>query len=312
VKPLASVLEDNADAIIAGWVVLIREAGGPLYANRPVQELYLLTWQGLKGLIALLATGDDTLIHRHITGIVRERSLQGFQLAEVQRAFLSVREVIWPLIDQTYFDRDSLYRAVLALDTALTHVMLEFSAAYETQVTQRLKELSITDPLTGLYNRRYLDLILHNEMRRLSRSGEPLSLVFIDIDFFKAYNDQQGHLHGDQALRIVAQTLREHLRAGDIVTRYGGEEFVVLLPQTPLSAATLVAERLRAAVAAADLPGHPAPQRRTISLGVACTNEPVGAYQLLRVADEATYAAKRAGRNCVVVASVAGEQAAAG
>jgi diguanylate cyclase (GGDEF)-like protein len=302
VKPLAKVLEENADAIIAGWLVLIRDAGGPLYANRPLPELYRVTWHGLKALIALLATGDDQQLHRHITGLVQERSLQGFQLAEVQRAFLNVKEVIWPLIGQTYRDRDDLMMAVQSLDMAMTHAMLEFSAAYETQVTQRLKELSITDALTGLYNRRYLDLILHNEMRRLTRSGEPLALVFLDIDFFKQYNDAQGHLHGDQALRIIGQVLRECVRAGDVVTRYGGEEFVVLLPQTSLAAATRVAERLRHAVAAAELPGHPAPQHRTISLGVACTAEPVSVHQLLQLADDAAYAAKRAGRNRVVVA----------
>jgi diguanylate cyclase (GGDEF)-like protein len=310
VPSLATLLDEQADAIVAGWLVLIRDAGGPLYANRPLPELYRMAWEGLQALIDLLATGDDHRIHRHIDHIVRARSLQGFQLAEVQRAFLSLKEVIWPRLDASFLDRDSLIRAVQALDMAMTHAMLEFSAAYETQVTQRLKALSITDPLTGLYNRRYLDLILHAEMRRLRRSGEPLSVVFLDIDWFKQFNDEQGHLLGDEALRIIGRVLRDHVRAGDVVTRYGGEEFVVMLPQTTLAAAGRVAERLRRAVAAAVLPGSPAPQHRTISLGVACTAQPIAIGSLLHQADSAAYAAKWAGRNRVVLADEA--QAAAG
>lgn len=300
-KPLAQVLDDDADAVVAEWLVLLRDTAGPLYAHRPLAELYRLAHQGLHGLIRFLATGDDHLIHRHITGLVRQRSLQGFQLAEVQRAFVGLREVIWPRIEAAYQDRNGLLRAVQALDTAMTHILLEFSAAYETEVTQRLRALSITDPLTGLYNRRYLELLLHNEMRRLARSDDSLAVIFLDIDYFKAYNDRHGHLCGDQALRAIGRTLRDHVRAGDVVTRFGGEEFVVMLPETTLDEAALVAERLRQAVAATELPGQPVPQHRTISLGVACTDRPIGISHLLRLADRAAYRAKHAGRNRVEV-----------
>ncbi|MBC7545415.1 MAG: diguanylate cyclase [Candidatus Sericytochromatia bacterium] len=304
--PVSEVLEEHSDEIIAGWLVLIQDAAGPLYADRPRDELYRMLSRGLSSLITFLGTGDDQQLHRHVNALVHQRSVQGFHLAEVQRAFLGLREVLWPILDSTYLDRSGIVSAVKAIDVAMTHATLEFSQAYEAQVTQRLQQLAITDPLTGLFNRRYLDLILHNELRRIGRAGEPLSLLFIVIDYFKPYNDQHGHLEGDQALQIVAGVLRDHVRTGDVVTRYGGEEFVILLPKTPLPAAAIVAERLRHAMAGAVFPGEPAPQRLTISVGVATTAKPVSSHHLLRMADEAAYEAKSQGRNRVVIGTEPG------
>jgi diguanylate cyclase (GGDEF)-like protein len=128
------------------------------------------------------------------------------------------------------------------------------------------------------------------------------SLVFIDVDDFKTYNDRYGHLAGDRALRLVAETLLKYAPADAIVARYGGEEFACLLFNTDLDAAHAVAERMRAAVANRNAAAHGEAARRiTISAGVAC--QPLApdddAENLLHEADEALYAAKRAGRNCV-------------
>ncbi len=165
-----------------------------------------------------------------------------------------------------------------------------------------LQELSITDPLTHLYNRRYLMENLGRELQRSLRSQAPLSLVMVDIDHFKQVNDTYGHQQGDEMLVALAGCLKTHLREYDIAARFGGEEFTLVLPDTSLPPAIQVAERLRQAVheltfaAAAEL-------RITISLGVA--GFPDSGIQsvndLIREADAALYRAKRGGRDRVEV-----------
>jgi diguanylate cyclase (GGDEF)-like protein len=169
----------------------------------------------------------------------------------------------------------------------------------------RVTELSYRDGLTSLFNRRYLEEALENEVRRAARYGQPLSLQLLDIDHFKTYNDTFGHTAGDEALRLVAQRLREHYRDSDILTRYGGEEFAVILPTTTKWQARLVAEKIRETIAATSgeaLSGSGAAV--TISVGVAAfPDDAATALGLLRAADAALYAAKGRGRNRVEVFS---------
>lgn len=168
-----------------------------------------------------------------------------------------------------------------------------------------LRHMAFLDGLTGLHNRRALDERLAAELRHALRDRTPLSLVMIDVDRFKRYNDHYGHVAGDDALRQVAAALRAGmLRPMDLVTRYGGEEFACLLPGTDLAGALAVAERLHAAVAALRLP-HPTSDvqpQLSISLGVACsTQAPVlTAQALLACADAALYEAKAQGRDRVL------------
>jgi diguanylate cyclase (GGDEF)-like protein len=159
----------------------------------------------------------------------------------------------------------------------------------------QLAALSLTDPLTGIPNRRALMGRLEEEIARAQRSGEALSLLMIDIDHFKSYNDTFGHPAGDQALREVAQQLAAGARPYDFTARYGGEEFAVILPKTDLEPALIVAERLRGAVATAAV----AHRRLTLSIGVARLGADFDATALLRMADRALYKAKAAGRNGV-------------
>jgi diguanylate cyclase (GGDEF)-like protein len=172
----------------------------------------------------------------------------------------------------------------------------------------QLEQLSLRDPLTGLANRRRLDAALELEWRRLARARRPLSLLLIDIDAFKAYNDNLGHPQGDDCLRRVAAFLAEGVhRAGDLVARYGGEEFAVLLGGTAVADAAAVAGRLRAGVEALALP-HPASPAGavvTVSVGVAGWIPGIdggSAGELVAAADRALYAAKRSGRNRMMVA----------
>lgn len=175
----------------------------------------------------------------------------------------------------------------ITLDNALTH--------------EKVERLSIADGLTGLFNRRFLSERLEEEFSKALRYEAPLSILIMDVDFFKRVNDAFGHLVGDNALVTVAQVLRQSVRESDLVGRYGGEEFVVLLPHTEIEKALTVAEKIRLAVSETSVPGM-GERRLTISIGAAgFPDMRVDSMQeLVRKADEALYRAKEGGRNQVV------------
>lgn len=173
---------------------------------------------------------------------------------------------------------------------------------------RRLEQLSLTDGLTGLANRRHFDQALRAEWSRAARDREALALLLIDIDHFKRYNDTYGHQDGDRCLQQIAATLAQRAtRPGDLVARYGGEEFAVILANTGLDGARTVAERLRAEVAALAIP-HSASlvaATVTLSVGVAATipapaTDPAA---LIAASDQALYRAKEQGRNQVLAAT---------
>jgi len=163
----------------------------------------------------------------------------------------------------------------------------------------RLLLLSNTDPLTLIFNRRYMMDMLEKEIQRAIRTGSQLSLLMVDIDHFKKINDTYGHQNGDLVLVAVADALRSSLRTYDFAARYGGEEFVLSLPETPHEGAMLVAERLRESVQSLPYSGALSGLKITVSMGVATF--PAAAItsiaDLIREADEAMYRAKAAGRN---------------
>jgi diguanylate cyclase (GGDEF)-like protein len=183
-----------------------------------------------------------------------------------------------------------LESATLALDNALR--------------VQRAEALSVTDDLTGLYNSRYLSQVLRRETKRASRSARPLALLFIDLDGFKSVNDMHGHLCGSRALVEVAAVIRSTARETDVVARFGGDEFAVVLPDTPSEGAVAVGERVRDHIAArAFLTGEGLSVRVTASVGVAALPDvAASAESLMRAADQAMYWVKEHGKNGIYVA----------
>ena len=185
-------------------------------------------------------------------------------------------------------------------------VRLDVTASIEAgrelaDANEQLARLSTTDGLTGVANRRFFDESLISEWQRSARSQESLSLLMIDIDHFKLYNDRYGHLAGDECLRRVAQVLDECIkRSGEVVARYGGEEFAVLMPSTEMNAAVLVAQRCLDGVVKAGIPhaDSPTSPRLTLSIGVATLipAQGVNPNTLVERADIALYEAKRSGR----------------
>jgi diguanylate cyclase (GGDEF)-like protein len=170
-------------------------------------------------------------------------------------------------------------------------------------LVERLNRSTRFDPLTGVANRGYLEERLRNEVHRAARFGHPLSIAMIDIDDFKRVNDTFGHQAGDEALRTVARIIERELRSIDVVGRYGGEEFLAILPETPLDGAVVAMNRMRSAVERAQLTAG-VPSRLTVSAGVASHSvhgwEP---EDLVRSADDALYIAKHRGKNQVVAGS---------
>lgn len=174
---------------------------------------------------------------------------------------------------------------------------------------ERLEALSMVDGLTGIANRRHFDQVLHKEWTRLERTGQPLALVMLDVDWFKRYNDHFGHQAGDECLRAVAQAISGVSRASDLVARYGGEEFVIIAPGTDGLQAQQMAQRACDAVRTLGLP-HPLAYEAvvTVSCGVAVTvpGPDDNLENLLGQADDALYEAKAQGRNRVVLAEPLG------
>ncbi|HEY5046710.1 MAG TPA: PleD family two-component system response regulator [Rhizomicrobium sp.] len=167
-------------------------------------------------------------------------------------------------------------------------------------------EMAITDPLTGLHNRRYLSRHLETSLENAASSGKPVAFLILDIDYFKAVNDTHGHDIGDEVLREFASRIASNVRGVDLACRYGGEEFVVVMPDTDMELASAVAERLRRSVETAPFSISRIPHKLdiTVSVGIAgCEGADDSAEALLRRADQALYRAKRDGRNRVVAAA---------
>jgi diguanylate cyclase len=171
------------------------------------------------------------------------------------------------------------------------------------QSLEAIRTENLTDPLTGLGNRKYFDRSIETAVQNALATGEPLSLLMFDIDHFKSFNDSYGHLTGDQVLRLVGMSLKQTIKGQDITARYGGEEFAVVLPNTAIRQALTVADHIRRAVMAKELKKKSTGEilgRVTISVGVSMLRPDDDTDSLIDRADACLYIAKRNGRNRVV------------
>ena len=195
---------------------------------------------------------------------------------------------------------------------AVTHVGLTVfdmtdASIYQEQLAEakaQVEELSTRDALTGAFNRGYMDQSLEGEINRVERHGGALAAILLDVDHFKQVNDRYGHKVGDQVLQGITRLIHDELRTSDYLGRFGGEEFLIVLPETDVAGARRLAERVRRRVAAE---AFPAVGQVTVSLGVAERVAKEDPDDLLRRADQTLYAAKAAGRNRVEVAGGSGE-----
>lgn len=190
------------------------------------------------------------------------------------------------------------------MEIALTKANVELREKYDeiSKLQEQLREQAVRDPLTGLHNRRYLDETLRRELSRAQREDYTLCVILIDLDFFKKVNDTYGHLAGDEVLKTFGRLLHDHTRAGDVACRYGGEEFMLMLPKMPTETAVQRANVLREKFAATKIPFGDAEISTTLSIGIALFpyhgNSP---DELTNNADQALYVAKSEGRNRAIV-----------
>jgi diguanylate cyclase (GGDEF)-like protein len=235
----------------------------------------------------------------------------GLLIAAVAGSLLT-RSVLRPLREfraaiSRYADHDLAYRLPGRSNGEFGQLASEINRMAARLETRRneLQDQSARDPLTGLFNRREFNQRLETERERGRRYGKACSLLMIDVDHFKAINDRHGHPAGDEVLTTIADLLRLRVRPMDVVCRYGGEEFAVLLPETDSAGATALAERIRRAVAdSAILVNEEIPLRATVSIGVASFSGPWREdIDPVSMADEALYRAKHEGRNRVATAA---------
>ena len=285
---------------------LVRQHGMPLsQPGEPVDQVhYRLTELPLLG--PLLDTGGPCLITDTMTD---QRCASGWRLLTGTRSCLGIPLEI----------RGSVVGAIILTSTTPGHFTEESAQrlrAFASQASVAIEnarlflqahQLSVTDGLTGLNNRRHFFDEAKGEYERIRRYGRALSVVMIDIDHFKKLNDTYGHSVGDAVLREVARRFQEAVRTIDVVARYGGEEFVVLMPETDLAEALKVAERVRRCVVECPVYNDGVTVFTTISLGVAEIDEKMACLEdLLKCSDQALYAAKAAGRNRVEAYRTAG------
>lgn len=199
---------------------------------------------------------------------------------------------LMPIKDEAGEVQSICFTVIDVTDTSIYQSKLE-------ETTEQLREMSNQDGLTKLFNRRYIEETISHEYERARRYGNAFSVILTDIDFFKLVNDNHGHLAGDEVLRVVSKRLSSALRDTDVLGRYGGEEFIIALPETDVEGAVIVAERLREAIASEPIDAEGETLNIAISLGVTEMNEHTQAYaQLIAEADLALYKSKENGRNC--------------
>ncbi len=292
-----ALLEAAEPCELRAGQVLLQEAG----AN---DRMYLLL-EGELG-IFLVGTGKEPVATLGPGETVGEMSLldgapaSASVVAQSRCRLLSVDEkAFWRLVE-------SSHPFALSLLVKLTGRLRANNATVSQSVIlrRRYERAAMFDGLTGIHNRRWLDETLHRLVRRVEGTdGASLSIALLDIDHFKRFNDDFGHEAGDHVLTVVAQVLASNLRPTDLVARFGGEEFVILFPDTDLQLAKLASERVRRAIAAEALSME---ERElpsvTISMGVAQFRSGQSVPELLKAADSAMYRAKEAGRNRVIVA----------
>ena len=242
---------------------------------------------------SFLGEGENQKIGRRIA----EKHVQGGgTLTSAMEAYMRLRQQLILASRESFRESDRpFFDLMTRLNRCIDRVLFAIADGYFSAFQAEIEKQAITDPLTGLGNSRRFREVLAAELKRSDRTGRPFSVVFVDVDNFKEINDSLGHVEADYTLTAIGRTLVTHLRGSDLVCRWGGDEFVIMLPETDRSEAGALAERLRAEVADCGKCAG-----ATISLGVACFPQDGKDYDgLVANADRALYASKHAGKNMV-------------
>ncbi len=281
----------------------IRFAAGErlLTSHAANDKLYLILDGALR--VDLIEEGSHTLVELGPGECVGEMSIINRDDASADvvairdsRLLVIPEEMLWSMVNSSHgVARNLLYILSKRLKAGNERLLVSL------EEQRRFEQFATVDALTGLYNRRWLDTNLARQIERCRKDEIAVSLIMMDVDHFKQFNDAHGHLAGDRALATVADVIRNNLRPTDTAARYGGEEFVILLVDVSMREAEIVAERLRRQLGATPIrvDGVADPVRVTGSFGVACLPGAFAVRELINAADRALYRAKEAGRNRV-------------
>jgi len=297
----------NSDALTNFLVTKVSEVAGAekvslVLVDKSNGKLYIKSARGLRpevientqikigeGIVGWVVAKETPLL---VTDIEKDaRTLQENRPGYKTKSFLSLPLKVKDRVIGVFNLADKVSGEVFTEDDLKFLSVIINQAAIQLEKVELYEEashLAITDPVTGIFNHRYFQEHLTEEISRAERYLHPLSLLMVDIDSFKSYNDKYGHQTGDFILREIAQAMKINLRKVDVISRYGGEEFTIILPETKAEQAYIVAEKIRKKVETIGL---------TISIGVAEYQKTMDKDKLIKEADEALYQAKREGKN---------------
>jgi diguanylate cyclase (GGDEF)-like protein len=303
-------IEASADVILDRWARHVRSGNADRTrrlsnqrAKANIRPLLAAVTAVIADRSALTSFQDGNPAHLEAKHFGELRQQQGFHLKDVLAEFRHLRrEVVAQIVDAAAAD-PAVLEMIQSVDDAVDRACSISVETFHSIEVELLTELVARDALTGLYDYGYLWDRLEQEVTRSRRHTCPVSLVMLDIDEFKRYNDRFGHLWGDVALKEISSILQAISRRSDVVARYGGDEFVLILPETPLEGAVAIAERVRQEVLEHHFRGKPDQTiALTISAGAASTIDgSVSARELVSQADTTLYEAKRLGKNRVLV-----------
>ena len=302
----AHVLRLDHDEIARQWLeILARRSGGetdriPRENLDDVEELI----RGVADVLLdsgryreFLNGGSEREVARRLA---EAHVAKGNSLTEALVAYMRLRQLLIHASADVFRDSDHPFFELMArINRCVDRVLFAVAESYFGAFQAELERQALTDPLTGLGNSRRFHDALRGELKRTDRTGRRFSIIFLDVDDFKEFNDRYGHLAADRVLVSVAETVRAQLRESDLVCRWGGDEFIIILPETDRREAAVVAEKLRSAVAvSAECQGA------TVSIGVACSPEDGREYDsLVNSADRALYISKQSGKNTVTASA---------
>ena len=299
----ARALDLDTQKLASDWAAAFRrrvsERGEPFPAGHLEEDVEALV-KGVAhvlkdpwGYRSFLGVGDNQQIGR---GIAEKHVQAGGSLASALEAYMRLRQAMILASRDVFRDSDRpFFDLMTRLNRCIDRVLFAIAEGYFSAFQAEIETQALTDALTGLGNSRRFREALTAELKRSERTSRPFSIVFVDIDDFKDINDRIGHVQADYTLAAIGRALATELRGSDLVCRWGGDEFIILLPETERKAAGILAERLRTAVAECDKCAG-----TTISLGLACCPLDGKDYDgLVANADRALYASKHHGKNMV-------------